>query len=99
MDMFHECPDHFLSPPYFLQVIMRIRKELPQPLPSANGSGKVQLMKNRKFLFRVEDGDVGEGCVVNLHDIQKKQEQKIPRYLKNDQDTKMPNKVQIINLQ
>ena len=94
MDMFHKSADHFLCPPDFLQVIMRIRKKLPQPFPSANGTGKVELMENRKLFLRMEDGDIGEGSVVNLHDIQKKQEPKIPRYLKNDQDTKMPNKVQ-----
>jgi len=81
LDMFHKGPDHFLGTTDLIQVIVRFCKKFPQPFPPAYRAGKVQLMKYGELLFRMEDGDVVEGCVVDLHNLKKE-----PRC----QDTKMP---------
>jgi len=67
MNMFHKGPDHFLGTPDFIQVTVRLSKKLPQPFPSTHSACKVQLMEYGEFLFRMEDGDVVEGSVVDLH--------------------------------
>lgn len=65
--MFHESADNLLGAGDLLQVIMRFTEKFSQPFPAANGSGKIQFVKNRELFFRVEDGNVVEGLMVYLH--------------------------------
>ena len=46
---------------------MRFAEKFAQPFPSPHGPGKIQLMENGVLFFLVEDGDVGEGLFVDVH--------------------------------
>ena len=45
---------------YFFYIIMRFAEKFSQPFPAADGAGKIQFVKYRKFLFLVKDGYVAE---------------------------------------
>ena len=60
INMLHQCTDHLLRADDLFQVLVRLRKKLAQPFFAATGTGKIEFMKNGKFLFRVEDGNVIE---------------------------------------
>lgn len=67
LDMLHKGPDHFLRPHDLIQIAVWFTEKFPQPLTSPDCPGKIQFMEYGEFFFRMEDGDVVEGCVVDLH--------------------------------
>jgi hypothetical protein len=46
---------------------MRLGKKSQQPCSTTSSSGKIQFMKNGKFLFRVKDGNIAECGFISLH--------------------------------
>jgi hypothetical protein len=65
--MFNQRPDHLLCACYPFDVFVWFCKKTAQPFFATTGAGKIEFMKNGKFLFLVEDGNVIKRNIVNLH--------------------------------
>ena len=69
VNMFNQCFDNILRADDSFQIVMRFGKKTAQPFLAANGSGKIQFVKNRKFFFLVKNGNIVEGGFIYLHDV------------------------------
>ena len=67
VDMIQKSPNDLLRAEYSFDILVRFRKKTMEPLFATDGTGKIEFVKNREFLFRVKDRNVFECGFVDVH--------------------------------
>lgn len=66
--MLHQGADYFLRAGNAVQIVEWFAEEFFQPEPATFCFGKIELVKNGKFLLLMEDGNIIKGNFINLHE-------------------------------